>query len=67
VDYRPETNAVSFLDMGHTIRGEHAWNREREGNIKPECGWSAHCRGANNLKLLEATIWKGLGSSEEVW
>jgi hypothetical protein len=24
VDYRPETNAVSFLDMGHTIRGEHA-------------------------------------------
>jgi hypothetical protein len=22
-DYRPETNAVILLDMGHTLRGEH--------------------------------------------
>jgi hypothetical protein len=22
VDYRPETNAVLLLDMGHTLRGE---------------------------------------------
>jgi hypothetical protein len=22
VDYRPKTNAVIFLDMGHTLRGE---------------------------------------------
>jgi hypothetical protein len=25
VDYRPETNAVIFLDMGHTLRGDHTW------------------------------------------
>jgi hypothetical protein len=25
VDYRPETNAVILLDMGHTLRGEHTW------------------------------------------
>jgi hypothetical protein len=24
VDYRPETNAVILLDMGLTLRGEHA-------------------------------------------
>jgi hypothetical protein len=24
VDYRPETNAVILLDMGHTLREEHA-------------------------------------------
>jgi hypothetical protein len=24
-DYRPKTNAVILLDMGHTLRGEHAW------------------------------------------
>jgi hypothetical protein len=25
VDYRPKTNAVILLDMGHTLRGECAW------------------------------------------
>jgi hypothetical protein len=24
VDYRPKTNAAILLDMGHTLRGEHA-------------------------------------------
>jgi hypothetical protein len=24
-EYRPKTNAVILLDMGHTLRGEHAW------------------------------------------
>jgi hypothetical protein len=24
VDYRPKTNAVILLDMGHTLRGKHA-------------------------------------------
>jgi hypothetical protein len=24
-DYRPKTNAVILLDMGHTLRGECAW------------------------------------------
>jgi hypothetical protein len=24
-DYRPKTNVVLLLDMGHTLRGEHAW------------------------------------------
>jgi hypothetical protein len=26
-DYRPKTNAVILLDMGHTLRGEHAWEK----------------------------------------
>jgi hypothetical protein len=25
MDYRPRTNAVILLDMGHTVRGDHAW------------------------------------------
>jgi hypothetical protein len=40
-DYRPKTNAVILLDMGHTLRGEYAWEnmpREMEGNLKLECG-----------------------------
>jgi hypothetical protein len=24
-DYRPKTNAVILLDMGHIVRGEHVW------------------------------------------
>jgi hypothetical protein len=37
-DYRPKTNAVILLDMGHTLRGEHGYrrNRKREGNPKLE-------------------------------
>jgi hypothetical protein len=39
VDYRPKTNAVILLDMGHTLReNAHRGNREREGNLKLECG-----------------------------
>jgi hypothetical protein len=34
VHYRPKTNAVILLDMGHM----HRRNREREGNLKLECG-----------------------------
>jgi hypothetical protein len=41
-DYRPKTNPVILLDMGNTLRGEHAcMNREREGNLKLECGQCA--------------------------
>jgi hypothetical protein len=38
-DYRPKTNAVILLDMGHTLR-ENAYrrNRERKGNLKLACG-----------------------------
>jgi hypothetical protein len=25
VDFRPKTNAVILLDMGHTLRGSHTW------------------------------------------
>jgi hypothetical protein len=38
VDYRPKTNAVILLDMGHTNGRPHGRNREREGNQKLECG-----------------------------
>jgi hypothetical protein len=39
-DFRPKTNAVVLLDMGHTLRGEHMFrrNRERERNLKLESG-----------------------------
>jgi hypothetical protein len=26
-DYRPKTNAVILLDMDHTLKGEHAWEK----------------------------------------
>jgi hypothetical protein len=34
-DYRPKTNAVILLDMGHTLRGEHAWEKQ-EKERKPK-------------------------------
>jgi hypothetical protein len=38
-DYRPKTNAIILLDIGHTLRGEYEQrNRERERNLKLECG-----------------------------
>jgi hypothetical protein len=38
-DYRPKTNAVILLNMGHTPKGECIQeDRERKGNLKPECG-----------------------------
>jgi hypothetical protein len=27
VDYKPKTKEVILLDMGHTLRGEHAWKQ----------------------------------------
>jgi hypothetical protein len=39
VDYRPKTNTVILLDMGHTLReNTYRRNREREGNQKLESG-----------------------------
>jgi hypothetical protein len=39
VDYRPKTNSVILLDMGHTLRENiHGRNREKEGNLKLDCG-----------------------------
>jgi hypothetical protein len=26
-DYRPKANAVILLDMGHTLKGEYAWEK----------------------------------------
>jgi hypothetical protein len=34
-DYRPKTNAVILLDMGHTLRGEHTWEEQGKGR-KPK-------------------------------
>jgi hypothetical protein len=44
----------------------HRRNREREGNLKLECG-CGHCTGVNNLNLIEATMGRRQESSEEVW
>jgi hypothetical protein len=39
VDYRPEATAEILLDVGHTLRGDCAWeNKEREGNLKLDFG-----------------------------
>jgi hypothetical protein len=35
VDYRPKTNALILLDMGHTLRGEHIQEEYRKGR-KPK-------------------------------
>jgi hypothetical protein len=34
-DYRPKTNSVILLDMGHTLRGGHTWE-ERGKEMKPK-------------------------------
>jgi hypothetical protein len=38
VDYRPKTNVLILLDMGHTLRGERVQDEytEREGNLNLE-------------------------------
>jgi hypothetical protein len=47
-DYRSKTNAIMLLDMDHTLRETvYGRNREREGNLKLECGQCAHCTGVN--------------------
>jgi hypothetical protein len=40
VDYTSKTNALILLDMGHMLRGERVYrrNRDREGNPKLESG-----------------------------
>jgi hypothetical protein len=40
VGYRPKTNAVMLLDMGHTPRGDYAWEgiRKWEGAKKLNVG-----------------------------
>jgi hypothetical protein len=39
VDYRSETNAIILLDMVvHYGKNSHKRNKEREGNLKLECG-----------------------------
>jgi hypothetical protein len=48
----------------------HKKDREREENQKLECGRCIHYIGTNgysNLKLEQATMGRGLWSSEEVW
>jgi hypothetical protein len=47
--------------MVHTLREDmHGRNREREGNLKLECGWCAHYRGANKIILnWQRPLWKG--------
>jgi hypothetical protein len=31
VDCRPRTNAVILLNMGHTLKGDHAWEESGQG------------------------------------
>jgi hypothetical protein len=67
VDYRPKTNAVVLLDMGHTLRGERTGrNRERKGNLKLGCGRCAHCSGVNIVILnWQRPLWEGDKEAEK--
>jgi hypothetical protein len=68
-DNRPTTNAVILLDMGHTLKRDHAREVQGKGR-KPKTGmWlicSLYRSKYSNLKLVEATMGRGVGSSEEV-
>jgi hypothetical protein len=63
------------LDMGHTVRREcDRKNRDREGNLKLESGWCAHCRGVNKVILNFKTLCEGdqevvkrSGGDEPMW
>jgi hypothetical protein len=47
--------------MGHTL-GENTYrkNWKREGNLKLESVWCAHCRKANKVILnWQRTLWEG--------
>jgi hypothetical protein len=48
------------LDTGHTLRGDmYRRNREREGNLKLESVWCAHCRGVNKVILnWQRPLWE---------
>jgi hypothetical protein len=39
VYYRPQINAVILLDMGHTLRGERAWEEQIKGRKPKTCMW----------------------------
>jgi hypothetical protein len=53
----------------------HGRNREREGNLKLECGRCPHCRGVNKLILnWQGSLWEGdqevvkrSGRAEPMW
>jgi hypothetical protein len=76
MDYRPQTNAVILLHMGHTLReNTHRRNQEREENLKLECGCCAYCRGVNKVILnWQRPLWEGdqevvkkSGRDEPMW
>jgi hypothetical protein len=59
------------LGIGHA----HGRNREREGNLRLECGLCAHCRRVNKVILnWQKPLWEGdrevvkrSGRNEPVW
>jgi hypothetical protein len=74
-DFRSRANTAVWLDLGHTLRGEHireVWGWV--GNTKLESVWSPHCRGANTETLKrQRSIWgdqdlvKWSGTDESTW
>jgi hypothetical protein len=64
------------LDMGHTLRGECAWEKLGKGRKPKTWMWliySLYRSTYSNLKLAESTMGRGLGSSmrsgrdEPIW
>jgi hypothetical protein len=60
VDYIPKTNAEILLDMGHTLREEHAREEYGKGSTqKLECGCCAHCIRVNTVILnSQRPLWE---------
>jgi hypothetical protein len=60
-DYRPKTNAVILVNMGHTLRGDLSMGgigkRKETKNLKV---FDVHCRGANKVILnWQKPLWEG--------
>jgi hypothetical protein len=68
-DYKPKTNAAILLDMCHTkgrLQTGGIGQGKKIKNLKVlMC--SLYRNEYRNLKLAEATMGRGLGSSEEDW
>jgi hypothetical protein len=60
VNYRPKTNASNIIGHGSHAKGRMHRNREREGNLKLECGLCAHYKGVNKVILnWQSPLWEG--------
>jgi hypothetical protein len=59
VDYRPKTNAVTLLDMGHTLRGKHTCKKQGKERV-PNLNVADMLTGVNKVILnCQRLLWDG--------